>query len=280
MTGVQTCALPIWDEIGDRADLGGFRIDVERHPDDHGAEVERARHRRRNRHQRERGALVWTGEVGAAPKLQGVGAGAGFGRDTAESARGPTARARDLGRPALTGGGRDGLLRAVRDAGQFAGQTLRQGDVDDFELLLAVAACDVDVERRVGAAFAAVDFRFVQRSELPLGQRFRTGPTGRIVADGDRGAGRLLLTGPCPWFELAGGRGLADRRAGEDVFAGTEVQADLLERNLRQTRGLIGELPFQVVVDFRGQVAGRFVGLDAADETSGDALFLYRKSVV
>ena len=42
----------------------------------------------------------------------------------------------------------------------------------------------------------------------------------------------------------------------------------------RPSRQLAGELAVQLVVDYSGQVARGFVGLDVADQTGGDALVL------
>ena len=63
-----------------------LRIDVQRHPDDDGAEVERTGDRRGDDDQRERRALVAPGEVGLALDLQRRGAAAGADRGDADLA--------------------------------------------------------------------------------------------------------------------------------------------------------------------------------------------------
>ena len=83
--------------IGDRGDLGGRRVDVERRPDDDVAEVVRAGDRRGDHGEAERRAFVGAGEVDLARDVDRVGAGAGAGRRGADLGGGRAARARLLG---------------------------------------------------------------------------------------------------------------------------------------------------------------------------------------
>src|SRR6185437_16944787 len=57
---------------------------------------------------------------------------------------------------ARPGRGGDRASRAVWDARQLADHPRRQGDARGYQLLLAVAAADRDVERAVGAGLVAL----------------------------------------------------------------------------------------------------------------------------
>ena len=172
------------EHVGDRirhgVDLGRFRIDVERDPDDHGADVIRPGHPGGDRDHRERRPLVRTGEERPAGDLDRAAAAAGGGRRGADLAGGRTAVVGRLRRAAAGRGGRDGRLGAVGDAGELAGQALRQGDVDGFQLLFAVPASDPHPERAVGAGLGVVRARRVGGREGPLGQRLRATAPGRV----------------------------------------------------------------------------------------------------
>ena len=65
--------------VGDGGDLSGFRVDVERRPDDDVAEVIGARDRRGDHREAERSAFVGPGEVDPAREIDRMGAGARAG---------------------------------------------------------------------------------------------------------------------------------------------------------------------------------------------------------
>ena len=134
------------DRVGVDRHLGGLRVEVERRPDDDRAEVEGPGDDRRDQHRRERGALVWAGEVGVPAGVEGVGARAGGRGQGPDPAGGRAGRGRRLGGAALVGRCCDRALVAVGDALERGGEALRHGHIDGAELLLTVLAGDAQYE--------------------------------------------------------------------------------------------------------------------------------------
>ena len=129
--------------------VSGF--DEQRHPDHDRAEIERPGRGGGDDRQGERGPVVGACEEDLAFDVQRRRAGAGGDRGAADQAVGRAARSGLLGRAGVGGGGRDRRLWAVGDAGELAGHPRRQGDVGAFQLLLAIAAGDVEREGLEGA---------------------------------------------------------------------------------------------------------------------------------
>src|ERR1700712_2221703 len=111
-------------------DLRRFRVDLERHPDDDGAEVERPGDRGGDHGQRDGRAFVRAGEEDVAADLQGRAAGPGLDRGDADVAVAGAARVFLLRRAGPGGGVGDVPGRAVRNAGQFRRRPRGQVDVD------------------------------------------------------------------------------------------------------------------------------------------------------
>ena len=270
-------AVDVRDRVGLGPHLGGARVDAKRHPHHDRAEIERPGRGGGDHRQGERCALIWACEEDLAGDLDRRRAAAGGYLGLADQARVGTARVGRLVAAADTRRRGQHRLRAVVDALQLRGQPRRQRDVDPFQLLVAVGAPDVHVQRAVSAGLLVGGARLEARVERPVAERLRAGAaageggqrevTGRrrrrVAAPGRHRRGRLVRPA---------GAGAGEHR----VVAVVEVEREGAEGDLRQAlRRLRAADAFDfAALEGRRQLAAGRVGADLAFEAHEDPVAL------
>ena len=240
--------------VGDGADVGVERIDVNRDANHHDSIVIGTRQGRRHCDHAQRGSLERARQEHLADRVEWMGARAGCDVGGTDLAAGGAARAGLLGPTRVLGSGRDRALRAVAEAAEARRQPRRHPEIEVAKELIAVFATQLQPE--VGEVAGdrvrgPGDEAGVERALLA-----GTGPAVGTSVDRDDRVGDLRGERRIPWREYRFGAVDPALRGGghQRPIGCEEVEVELVERHLGQ------------VVDAHRHPTGPGIGMDGRDE--------------